>query len=586
MENSINYKNIDGEISVQEIGYNNLLSKEGVDVLDTDVNTDNTNILDLSGGINNSNSTAILGSGAVGFNQTTLTKLLPGQSIESGNFISGSTGWKLFGGGNIEAVDVTLTGGTLKYGKTSFSDSTNAGYILNSSGIYIGSASDASYLKYTLATGVFFIKASVGWSSITDDDTNKPDDNATVGGIIGTNILDSAATTPTQDLIVNYKLFTTGEAITAGNVVCIKSSYTDFVTTHDSYVDSAAPDTNFGTGTAMYLGQQTRYYRSFLKFSMAAIPSAENILKAELRLTKYSFSGGGAATRAVNLIRVSSADWDESTITHNNKPTSTSDVGTVYGSQVSADVTAGSTVVTWDVTHMIRQWKEAAVNNYGFQLDITFVDGETLSFSTRETANTADKPTLRIYRADTSDSLIYKASNDDYKLCRSVIGFALDTAAISASCRVQYQSIVSSLSIGGSATGGKLFLDTTGGYNTATNNMTRMVQVGKVFSNSQALVWIEDRDVEIESTLATITKTSSTRRFYAPIDARYALIHVQGTELYEPEKIIKSFRCGVSNNFTDSDAYPTASYNIEISWGANYIEIIPNYTLKKLTFYT
>lgn len=578
MAEETNYLNIDGEVSTTPVGYDNLLAKsENLNLSDN---------VDISAGINSGNSSAILGSSSISFDQTTIGTLNPNQDIQSGNFLSGSTGWKLFGDGNMEGVGLTLTGGILKYGKTSFSDSTNAGYILNSSGIYIGSASDASYLKYTLATGVFFIKASVGWSSITDDDTNKPDNNATVGAIIGTNLLDTAATTPTEDLIVNYKSFTTGEAITAGNVVCIKPSYTDFYANHDSYVDSSAPDDNFGTGTAMYLGQQTRYYRPFLKFSMTSVPSAENILKAELRLTKYSFSGGGASSRNVNLLRVSSADWDELTITHNNKPDSVNDVGTVYGSQVTAAVTSGSTVVIWDVTHMIRQWKEEAVNNYGFQLDLSFVDGETLSFHTDETGNTADKPTLRIYKADTSDGLIYKASNDDYNLCRSVIGFALDTAAISTSCRVQYQSIASSLSIGGDATGGKLFLDTAGGYNIATNNMTRMIQVGKVFSNSQTLVWIEDRDIEIESTLTAITKTSSTRRFYAPIDARYALIYVQGTEIYEPEKIIKSFRCGVSNSFTDSDSYPTASYDIGISWGANYIEIVPNYTLKKLTFYT
>ena len=50
---------------------------------------------------------------------------------------------------------ITLTGGTIKYGKTSFSDSTNAGYYVSSEGLYIGAAADATKLKYTLADASF-----------------------------------------------------------------------------------------------------------------------------------------------------------------------------------------------------------------------------------------------------------------------------------------------------------------------------------------------------------------------------------------------------------------------------------------------
>jgi len=55
--------------------------------------------------------------------------------------------------GVVVASDLTLVGGIIRYGKTSFADTTNAGYYISSSGFYFGSASDAKYLKYTIGTG-------------------------------------------------------------------------------------------------------------------------------------------------------------------------------------------------------------------------------------------------------------------------------------------------------------------------------------------------------------------------------------------------------------------------------------------------
>lgn len=74
MANEINYKNIDGESSTQEFGYNNLLTKEGVESLQVDANNDATNDVDLSNGINSSNSQAIIGTGSVDVQQTTLVE--------------------------------------------------------------------------------------------------------------------------------------------------------------------------------------------------------------------------------------------------------------------------------------------------------------------------------------------------------------------------------------------------------------------------------------------------------------------------------------------------------------------------------
>lgn len=70
--------------------------------------------------------------------------------------------------GAVTLGSVTLVGGTIRYGKTSFTDSTNAGYYMSSEGVYFGAASDASKLKYTIADGTFdFIGTVSSRSTVT-----------------------------------------------------------------------------------------------------------------------------------------------------------------------------------------------------------------------------------------------------------------------------------------------------------------------------------------------------------------------------------------------------------------------------------
>lgn len=78
--------------------------------------------------------------------------------IESNNFVSGSSGWQLRADGTAEMVGLTITGGTINFGKTSFSDTVNAGYIFTSEGYFIGNAGDTRSIKYTIATGAYEMK--------------------------------------------------------------------------------------------------------------------------------------------------------------------------------------------------------------------------------------------------------------------------------------------------------------------------------------------------------------------------------------------------------------------------------------------
>ncbi|MCK9629793.1 MAG: hypothetical protein M0R37_14530 [Bacteroidales bacterium] len=68
---------------------------------------------------------------------------------------SSSIDWNVTAAGTLTIFGVGLVSPTLSYGKTSFTDSVNAGYYISSAGIYVGAAGDASKLKYTVADGSF-----------------------------------------------------------------------------------------------------------------------------------------------------------------------------------------------------------------------------------------------------------------------------------------------------------------------------------------------------------------------------------------------------------------------------------------------
>jgi hypothetical protein len=88
--------------------------------------------------------------------------------IRSKNYVTNSSGWTINADGTAQLNNLTLTGGIIKFSKTSFSDATHAGYYISSEGLYIGAASDASKLKYTIADGSFdFIGTVSSRSTLT-----------------------------------------------------------------------------------------------------------------------------------------------------------------------------------------------------------------------------------------------------------------------------------------------------------------------------------------------------------------------------------------------------------------------------------
>lgn len=114
--------------------------------------------------------------------------------IRSENWKPKTTGFTIDGKtGYVEFNNLTLYGGNINYGKTSFTDSANSGYWISSSGIYIGAASDATYLKYDISSATFDLKATIKRTS----------DGAVCLDSLG-DIINSNLNTSTQKILTDF----------------------------------------------------------------------------------------------------------------------------------------------------------------------------------------------------------------------------------------------------------------------------------------------------------------------------------------------------------------------------------------------
>jgi hypothetical protein len=664
--------------------------------------------------------------------------------------------------GSTTITDLTLTGGTIKYGKTTFADSTNAGYFLSSSGLYFGSAADANYIKYTIGTGAFDVKGAVtatagsvlgtsylsgtismgnlnvanrGWVqtcvfSVTDADTvawgagtltdaggigysidagstgnmsaktyiyldtavstsvyqttttattavgagkvmiaiaqnatneatyqvlqgqggqNIDAANIVTGSITaneiaastitagkmsvtdlstisanigtitagsisvinggntigftpaGTNAIFSGPTSAPTFYVTPAGLmtavggryvesYTTGENITDGDIVCVKPKTLDPIyASDDSYVSQAAADTNYGTETTMLAGYisgvPNKIVSSFVKFDLTTVPAAEYILKAELVLTIYQTIG---TVTEVTIQRVSSADWAEGTITYNNQPNKTDDIRTYYGGEVLKTPGGGNTTISFDITQLLRNQKDAAVTNYGYWITSNGSSGgqNYIAFYTGEHATTAYHPYLRIVTTQESDGLIYKADADDYSLCRSILGVAQETKTTGNACKIQTHGTITNITWGSSAAGAIAYLGSTAGaYVTSTNNATRVIPIARVTGNTTAQLAVERKGVFIEKPVNSLSVDSTAfPRFYAPSDATKMCLYISsyGGSDYGPQSIC-AIR-GSSGNQVEQFRLSDGAL-VTITWNANYVAVTASASITLGTYY-
>lgn len=528
---------------------------------------------------------------------------------------------------------------SVRYGKTSFTDSTNAGYWVSSAGFYFGSASDANYIKYNISTGAFDVlgKITTATGSVIDGqyvnalavsklstgtisskaitlgitagtgdsyiNAGKTDfDNTQSGFIIGIDDSDSDRAKffiGDSDHYFNWngvtadatgfrylEQFTAGENLADGDIVCITPSYADYVASEDSYVsDQAVPnekDTNYGTEDKLEAGNYDGgNFQTYIKWVTTTMPSAENILKAELILTVYAFLGN---SRNITISRVSGADWSEGTITYNNQPTSTGDIDEVHGHIDYVLSGSNPTTITFDITRLVRHWKAGTVNNYG----VFIADNSgtaRIAFCSSEHGTGASQPKLRIWSTQTSDGKVYKAKNDDYLLCRSVVGVVQGAVSADATAIVQVAGQINNVAV--SSTGGKVYLHSTaGGVIFSTSNAPRVITLGKIINTNKFLWSVQEQGIPIEklNPIIEMTATTDTLKFYAPSDARSAKVKML-VAAGKVQEVTIPRSSEDSNNIVFNDF---EGVGWTIAWGANYITVdcAGAKSIKDLIFYT
>lgn len=118
---------------------------------------------------------------------------------------------------SVETITVSNTG-YIRSGKDSFTDSANAGWFFNNEGIYIGSASDASYLKYDVSAATLKIKGDITGSNITG--------STITGGVLQTSTSGDRVVISGNDAFF-YDATTGGGGNITGNVASIYFPRTD-----------------------------------------------------------------------------------------------------------------------------------------------------------------------------------------------------------------------------------------------------------------------------------------------------------------------------------------------------------------------
>lgn len=317
-----------------------------------------------------------------------------------------------------------------------------------------------------------------------------------------------------------------GEALSDGNVVCLVPNHTDIVCTEDTYVDQNTinDDTNYSSSTDMFIGKDNSGFDrvGYVRFSMSSVPAPENILRAELRMTKRQFVGANFDLS----ISLPQTDWDVSTITHNNQPAA-DDVSSKLGVDESVEIGSGSDVVTIDVTQIVRQWKSGWVDRPNYGLKITASTGSSNNYANlyNRDHTLASAIMLRIYEVDDSDGQVYKACCDDYLYCRCILG-VMQGAQSDVAGQGKIQTHGQVINMGNTQIGGRVYLDSTaGGITNSTTNLERIIRLGKYSGQDKVILNIQDEDVLIECASRGQTADGAEHRFYVPIDCRKALIY-------------------------------------------------------------
>jgi len=157
------------------------------------------------------------------------------------------------------------------------------------------------------------------------------------------------------------------------------------ISTKSTFLNEAAPTTNYGNNTPIYLGISSNYHwDDLIEFDLTTCPPASSIKTALFYLNCLSVTGtGGTGT-----VKRCTASWVEATVTWGTKPANTGDYG------ITNLTATGARSV--DITTLVKEWKAGTYNNYGIYLSATSTNGNSSGFGSDDYATEAERPRLVI----------------------------------------------------------------------------------------------------------------------------------------------------------------------------------------------
>lgn len=153
--------------------------------------------------------------------------------------------------------------------------------------------------------------------------------------------------------------------------------------TQDTYVVEgfATDDNNYGTSGAVVVGRTGKNgiygIQMLLDFDISTLPANAQITSAELRLFPV-FNRRVASVTDISVSAAAiSADWNETTVTWNNRP------GFTYFNDPPVVLSIPANWISWDVSNLVTTWHSDQQSYHGIRL-YSSSGAESHQFESRE----------------------------------------------------------------------------------------------------------------------------------------------------------------------------------------------------------
>ncbi len=150
----------------------------------------------------------------------------------------------------------------------------------------------------------------------------------------------------------------------------------------DAFVDAAQPAATFGAAPTLEVSDQGPERRSYLAFSIDAVPAGAVVVSAKLELP-YA---GAASSQARTVVHEAAGPWQSDTVTYSSQPGP--------GQQIDVNFNApGGTWRRFSLEDLVQSWVDGSAENNGIVVKADLQGVTNVSFHSLE-AGLAERPRL------------------------------------------------------------------------------------------------------------------------------------------------------------------------------------------------